>query len=175
MLLLILSATIKRCVMSQQALRLVLLLVLGFAVLVPSPTRSIASAALLSPSEQMLESVNRVRADAGLDPLVRVASLDAVAADRSGDMATRGYFSHRTPEGIDVFALMNERGIGFSTAGENLAQSNVGEDRAADVAIEGFLNSPSHRDNLLNSSFGEIGIGVAQTGGLIYFTLVFVG
>jgi len=72
-------------------------------------------------------------------------------------------------------ALMDERGIGFSTAGENLARNNVDEHLAAEVALEGFLNSPSHRDNLLNPAFGEIGIGVAYDGGMIYFTVVFVG
>ena len=124
---------------------------------------------------QLWAGVNRLRAEAGLAPLAETATLDAVAADRCADMVTRQYFSHTTPDGLDVFALLAERGIGFQTAGENLAWNTYGEDQAAAVALDGFLNSPPHRANLLDPAFSQLGVGVVRDGGKLYFTLVFAG
>jgi uncharacterized protein YkwD len=159
----------------RNALQLLFPLVLGFASLAPSLTLPIASAAPSALPTQVLDGVNQVRVEAGLQPLAEVEALDALAVERSTDMAARQYFSHTTPEGLDVFALMDQRGIGFLAAAENLAWNTHGEERAATVALESFLNSPPHRANLLNAAFRQIGVGVANDGAKFYFTLVFVG
>jgi uncharacterized protein YkwD len=161
--------------LSRNALKLLFALAFGFMSLAPNPAMPSISAISPALPEQMLEGVNRVRAEAGLALLVRAEALDALAAERSTDMAARGYFSHTTPEGLDVFALMDRRGIGFSTAAENLAWNTYAEERAAVVALQGFLDSPPHRANLFNPAFSRVGVGVARDGGKTYFTLVFVG
>ena len=165
------------CVRARQraGLGLLPLLVVGFVSLGPALAAEIASAAPAPPGDQMLEGVNAARAAAGLGPLVPTEALQALAAERSADMAARGYFAHTTPEGVDVFALMEQRGIGFSAAAENLAWNAYPEERAAAVALEAFLASPPHRANLLNPEFTQIGVGVARDGDETYFTLLFVG
>jgi uncharacterized protein YkwD len=147
------------------------LVALGLASVTPGP----AAAASPIMAVRMLDGVNQVRADAGLAPLADTDPLDAVAADRSADMVTRHYFSHTTPDGLDVFALLDRRGISFAAAGENLAWTTYGDEKAAASALDGFLGSPPHRANLLDPAYREIGVGVARDGGTVYFTLVFVG
>jgi uncharacterized protein YkwD len=155
-------------------LRIVFALLAIVAVALPGQVRPV-DAAPAALADQMLADVNRVRAEAGLGPLAKAELLDALAFDRSADMATRHYFSHTTPDGVDVFALLEQRGIGYRTAGENLAWNTYGEDQASGFAMQGFLNSPPHRANLLNPAFSQVGVGVARDGSKTYFTLVFVG
>ena len=126
-------------------------------------------------SEQMVSQVNRVRAEHGLAPLEVAATLEALAFERSADMAARRCFSHTMPEGVDVFVLMEQRGIQYQAAAENLAWNTYGEDQATAVALQSFLDSPLHRDNLLNPEFTQIGVGVARDGARSYFTLIFIG
>ena len=126
-------------------------------------------------ANDMLGRVNRVRADNGLPPLSEAVELDAVAFDRSADMAGRHYFSHTTPDGLTVFNLIEQRGLSYRLAGENLAWNTYAEGQAGAVAVRGFLDSPPHRANLLNPAFSQIGVGVATDGSKTFFTLVFIG
>jgi uncharacterized protein YkwD len=124
---------------------------------------------------QMVEDINSVRAQAGLPPMTEDVTLQDLATERSLDMAERRYFSHTTPEGGDVFAMMALRGVEFRTAGENLAWNSNPEPEAAQAALRGLLDSPPHRANLLNPEFRQLGVGVATMDGKHYFTLVFIG
>ena len=74
-------------------------------------------------------------------------------------MLQRGYFSHYSPEGFSPFDRMDKAGILYDAAGENLALSPN-----TDIAMQGLLNSPGHRANILSVSFGRIGIGVIDGG-----------
>ena len=74
-------------------------------------------------------------------------------------MLARGYFSHYTPEGLSPFDRMNQAHISFTYAGENLAFSaNV------QLAMQGLMNSPGHKANILSSHYHKIGIGVIDAG-----------
>lgn len=146
-------------------------LVTAAALAVPAPAH--AETSLLA--SQLVTGVNRVRSEAGLPLLTETADLDAVAFERSADMASRQYFSHVTPEGRTVFLMLAERGIAYRAAGENLAWNTADEATASSIALQSFLNSPPHRANLLNPSFSQIGIGVSSDGKRTYFTLVFIG
>jgi uncharacterized protein YkwD len=151
---------------------------LGFAailaILLLDPGRTTLAAELVL-TEELVDRVNNSRAEAGLPPLVQENPLDGLAAERSDDMAARHYFSHVTPDGVDVFTLMGWRGISYSIAGENLAWTTFDPDYAVAAVLEGFLDSPPHRANLLNPAFSQIGVGIAWEGDRLYFTLVFVG
>jgi uncharacterized protein YkwD len=70
-------------------------------------------------------------------------------------MFERGYFSHVTPVGVDPFKRMHGAGIRFFTAGENLAMAPT-----VTIAHRGLMNSPGHRENILNPAFKRVGIGV---------------
>ena len=109
--------------------------------------------------KQMLDLVNQERQAAGLEPLAPDPELTEVARRHSADMFARGYFAHDTPEGKTPFDRMNDAGVRFLTAGENLALAPT-----IPVAHTGLMNSPGHRANILRPQFGRVGIGVMDGG-----------
>lgn len=108
---------------------------------------------------RMLEMVNEERAKHGLKPLAADPEMAVVARLHSRDMFARGYFSHNTPEGKDPFDRMKAKGVRFLTAGENLALAQT-----LRMAHNGLMNSPGHRANILNASYGRLGIGILDGG-----------
>lgn len=109
--------------------------------------------------KRMLELVNEERAKEGLRPLEMDNDLLRLARAHSRDMFIRGYFAHVNPDGKDPFDRMNEYGIEYRAAGENLALApNV------ELAHEGLMNSPGHRANILTPEFGLVGIGCIDGG-----------
>lgn len=118
---------------------------------------------------RMLEMINAERREHGLRPLEMDPELRDVARKHSRDMFQRGFFSHVNPDGENPFDRMREEGIRFGTAGENLAMAPT-----VRIAHEGLMQSPGHRANILNRSFGKVGIGVyASSGYNKVFTQVF--
>lgn len=109
--------------------------------------------------QQMLQMVNDERAKRGLASLSHDAALQNVARAHADDMLQRGYFSHFTPEGLSPFDRMNNAGISYQYAGENLAFSPD-----VQLAMQGLMNSPGHRENILSPHFGKAGIGVLDAG-----------
>jgi uncharacterized protein YkwD len=108
---------------------------------------------------KMLALLNEERAKRGLKVLKADPEMQIVARDHSKDMFVRGYFSHYTPEKKDPFDRMRARNVQFVTAGENLALA-----RTVLMAHEGLMNSPGHRANILQPSFGRVGIGIMDGG-----------
>jgi len=108
---------------------------------------------------RMLELVNKERIKAGLKPLKADPELVPVARAHSKDMFSRGYFAHKSPEGKDPFDRMKKAGVMFQAAGENLALAQTVE-----IAHTNLMNSPGHRANILNPSFGRVGIGILDGG-----------
>lgn len=109
--------------------------------------------------QEMFKLVNIERKKAGLSDLAFATPLRDVARAHSRDMLERGYFSHYTPEGVTPFDRMDKTGIQYSYAGENLALAPSSE-----LAMQGLMNSPGHRANILNPNFNKIGIGVIDAG-----------
>jgi Uncharacterized protein with SCP/PR1 domains len=108
---------------------------------------------------KMLELVNQERIKRGLKPLKADPQLTVVGRMHSQDMFSRGYFSHYTPEGKDPFDRMKAAHVHFLSAGENLALGQT-----LMICHEGLMNSPGHRANILNPSFGRLGIGILDGG-----------
>ena len=109
--------------------------------------------------QEMFKAVNTERAKAGVQLLSFDDQLRDVARNHSQDMFKRGYFSHYTPEGLSPFDRMEKFGIEFNFAGENLALAP-----STELAMQGLMNSPGHRKNILSPNFGKIGIGVIDGG-----------
>lgn len=108
---------------------------------------------------EMLAKVNNERRLQGLAVLESDAKLRDLAREYGRDMFERGFFSHYNPEGESPFDRMNEVNIVYETAGENLALApNV------EIAHQGLMDSPGHRENILNTKFGKVGIGVIDGG-----------
>ena len=81
------------------------------------------------------------------------------ARSYSLDMFQRGYFSHYNPEGESPFDRMEKAGITYTSAGENLALAP-----SVELSMQGLMNSPGHRVNILRPEFGKVGIGVMDGG-----------
>lgn len=74
-------------------------------------------------------------------------------------MATRDYWSHNTPDGASPWTFVVNAGYNYQTAGENLA---YGFD-SSDSTITAWMNSAEHRANILNSSYNDVGFGIANS------------
>lgn len=87
------------------------------------------------------------------------------------DMRDRGYFSHNSPTYGSPFTMINNFGIRFRAAGENIAQGQA----TPQVVVTAWMNSPGHRANILSTNFTEIGVGYAAGGpGRHYWTQMFI-
>lgn len=121
--------------------------------------------------QEVIRLVNEERAKAGLKPLTENWELSRVARFKSEDMATKKYFSHTSPTYGSPFTMMKNFGIRYSYAGENIA---YGQKSAAEV-MKGWMNSPGHRQNILNSNYTQIGVGYVQnSNGTPYWTQMFI-
>ncbi len=87
-------------------------------------------------------------------------------------MAKEDFFSHTDPEGEAVDGRMAEAGIFYLKVGENLARIENADDPAK-AAVDGWLDSPSHKENILRPEFTLTGMGVCGDGTTYYFTQVF--
>jgi uncharacterized protein YkwD len=124
----------------------------------------------------MFASHNQYRAAGGLAGLQIDGALVAIARQRAQDMASKNYFAHTSPSGETAFSLMDAYGYAYGIAGENIARNNYPQSQTVGVAMDGFMNSPGHRANIMESQFTRVGIGVAFDGnGMIYFAVVFAG
>ncbi len=121
----------------------------------------------------VLNLINTVRVSNGLAALQPNQSLIDIARTRSNDMLQRGYFSHYSPEGKNVFNIMKECGITFKAAGENLAHSKPASIGSPEAFLNAWMNSPSHAANILRSQYGIIGVGMVENGDRRVVTTVF--
>lgn len=106
----------------------------------------------------LVDLANEDRADEELPPLVINPKLEEAARQKAQDMAQKGYFAHISPDGTTPWKWISGVGYSFAYAGENLA---VGFFESTDVN-EAWLNSPTHRQNIMNGKFKEIGIATAE-------------
>jgi len=106
----------------------------------------------------LTDLTNENRLDNDLPVLKENSLLDEAAQMKAEDMASKGYFSHNTPDGKTPWYWLDQVGYDYSYAGENLA---VNFFESSDVA-QAWMNSPSHRENIVREEFTEIGIGVAS-------------
>lgn len=91
-------------------------------------------------------------------PLVRNPVLDAAAQRKAEDMAKYHYFSHYSPTGVSPWYWFDEVGYVYAHAGENLAVHFTDSKEVVDA----WMNSPSHRENIVGPQYTEIGVGTAK-------------
>jgi uncharacterized protein YkwD len=133
-----------------------------------------ASSSMGAIEQQLFEYINRARASSGVGAVSGDDTLTSIARFRSNDMATRGYFSHDTPEGTDFITLLRAQKVSFKATGEIIHQNNRQSDKTAYAAGDWFMNSPVHRPILLDPRFNAVGIGEALDGrGFHTFTAIF--
>ncbi len=117
---------------------------------------------------RIAELVNQERAAAGLSPVTVSAQLTAAANIRAREIVSN--FAHYRPNGTYFNTVLTQNNISYRKAGENIA---YGYDTPERVMTE-WMNSPSHRANILTDVFTTIGIGYYQDGnGVKYWTQLF--
>jgi uncharacterized YkwD family protein/spore coat assembly protein SafA len=120
---------------------------------------------------EVIRLVNVERSKNGLQPLKTNWEVSRVARYKSQDMIDKGYFSHTSPTYGSPFRMMENFGIRFSAAGENIAYGQ----RTPQEVMNAWMNSPGHRSNILNPSYTEIGVGAAKSrNGTLYWTQMFI-
>ncbi|WP_201715044.1 CAP domain-containing protein [Rossellomorea arthrocnemi] len=106
---------------------------------------------------QLFDLTNATRVEKGLNVLSWDSQVRDTARKHSLDMAEQDYFSHTNLDGQSPFDRMEEDQVAFRTAGENLAYGQL----SSIFAHEGLMNSKGHRENILQSHYEHLGIGVA--------------
>jgi uncharacterized protein YkwD len=148
------------------------LAVLGLTLAAAPSASAVCASASATPAEVAKRTVvratlctlNAERARHGLSRLKLNKKLSAAARRHARDMVLRDFFAHDSPGGGSFVDRIRRsgylKGAGRWSVGENLAWGT--HDRSAPSAITGmWMDSPRHRANILNSSFREVGIGVA--------------
>jgi uncharacterized protein YkwD len=140
----------------------------------PSDARFIAlaisqNASLVS--QAIVDLTNHVRAESQVPPLNESPALMEGAQLHSQDMARLDQMSHDIP-GVSLFSLPDRAAYvhySYQLLGENIAYNQA--DAASVVAS--WMDSPSHRENMLNPSFTDIGVGLAwNSRGEPYYTMM---
>lgn len=118
--------------------------------------------------KQVVDLTNAERTKAGLKPLEIHSPLMAVAHAKSADMAKNNYFSHTSPTFGSPFDQIKSAGISYRSAGENIAQGQ----RTPQQVVQAWMDSPGHRQNIMNANYTHIGVGFVEDG--YYWTQQFI-
>jgi uncharacterized YkwD family protein/spore coat assembly protein SafA len=130
-----------------------------------------AASSLKSYEDEVVRLVNIERAKQGLPALKSNWELSRCARYKSQDMINKNYFSHTSPTYGSPFQMMENFGLRFSSAGENIAYGQ----RTPQEVVTAWMNSPGHRANILSGSFTHIGVGAAKkSNGTLYWTQMFM-
>ncbi|NLV49342.1 MAG: SafA/ExsA family spore coat assembly protein [Clostridiales bacterium] len=121
--------------------------------------------------QKVIDLVTQQRAYNGLPALKANWEVCRVARYKSQDMIDKRYFAHQSPTYGSPFNMMENFGIRFSAAGENIAYGQ----RTPQEVMNSWMNSPGHRSNILNRTYNQIGVGVAKSSnGTFYWTQMFI-
>ena len=118
-----------------------------------------ASKTNLTEKEQAtLNLINKYRKENGLEELKAISSLEKVAKMKAEDLVNNGYFAHNSETLGTPFEMLKNNNVNYKIAGENLA-GNISPERAVDA----WINSASHRANILDANFQYTGIYVIES------------
>lgn len=106
--------------------------------------------------EQVVSQTNQERALKGLPPLTLSSTLSAAALAKGQDMFDRQYWAHTSPQGVEPWVFINQAGYSYRAAGENLAR----DFSTTDAMFKAWMGSPTHRANIVNEKYEEIGVAV---------------
>ncbi|WP_226658690.1 CAP domain-containing protein [Guptibacillus hwajinpoensis] len=134
------------------------------------PTKETKADTGLSEFEQQVVNLtNEERAKAGLPALEVDTELSKVAQAKSEDMRDNNYFAHNSPTYGSPFDMMNQFGVDYQSAGENIAKGQ----QTPEEVVNAWMNSEGHRKNIMNGSFTHIGVGYVEEGNI--WTQQFIG
>ncbi|MGI9028358.1 MAG: CAP domain-containing protein [Candidatus Saccharimonadales bacterium] len=123
---------------------------------ISGPSGSVESYATETSDENLLAATNKQRQGNGLKPLKFNASLDTAAQAKAQDMASRNYWAHVTPDGEQPWVFIASANYTYRKAAENLAYGF----ETSNATVNGWMNSPGHRANILDADLEEVGFGI---------------
>jgi hypothetical protein len=146
-------------------LALIAVLIIGVQasanIMRPPSLRVLSYATDITPID-LLTQTNQQRVAGGLPALHLDSRLNQSASLKAGDMFSEDYWAHVSPSGTQPWHWFTAAGYGYSYAGENLAK----DFDTTSGAIQGWMNSPGHRANILNPNYTDVGFAV-QNGTLV--------
>lgn len=151
----------KAKILHPSSLSLIAVFLIGFQFLLSifpkALPRVLGYAANISPAE-VIRLTNVQRSANGLLPVTENSTLDSAALAKGNDMLAKGYWAHFAPDGTSPWSFFLRFGYKYQYAGENLARdfSNAND------AVNAWMNSPTHKENILNAHYRDIGIGVVE-------------
>jgi hypothetical protein len=116
----------------------------------------LVSQAFALESTEVIDFVNQSRAENGFSKLRENEKLKNAALSKANDMVNYDYFAHTSPANKTPWEFIRAAGYNYIYAGENLA---IGYNDPRELH-EAWMNSVSHRENILNKNYREIGIGI---------------
>lgn len=138
----------------------------------------LASDSAPSWQDTMFSLHNYERRVRGITPYLRSPLADRIGQARTDDMSARRYFGHKTPEGLTGYVIeLGKLGVtSWDWAGENIAR-NRGFAKPIETAMRGFMDSPTHRRNILEpEDFTHLGVGYTLSPeGYHIFACIFLG
>ncbi len=112
--------------------------------------------------DSVLSLTNANRQANGLKPLSFSEPLCKAAQTRANEIAAS--FSHVRPDGSSCFDILPAYNVVFRTAGENIAAGQP----TPEMAVDSWMNSPGHRENIMNTDFSHLGVGFVEAPGTQY-------
>lgn len=107
-------------------------------------------------AKSVREMVNESRESIGLEALAENEKLTQAANAKLNDMIANNYFAHTSPAGIEPWHWFEESEYDYQFAGENLAINFL----TTEAQHKAWMKSPTHKKNILNSNYSEIGVAV---------------
>ncbi|MCR4325162.1 MAG: CAP domain-containing protein [Candidatus Curtissbacteria bacterium] len=109
-------------------------------------------------ADEIIALTNLRRQENGVGALTYNPLLASAAAQKAVDMHANDYWAHNSPTGVTPWFFISGAGYKYVFAGENLAR----DFSSASSTVEAWMNSPSHRNNILDRNFKEIGVAVTN-------------
>lgn len=108
--------------------------------------------------EQLLNDTNQKRLEKGLKPLKINVKLSEAAKNKAAYMFAHNFWAHNAPDGTTPWKFISDTNYDYVYAGENLARDF---ENSQDV-VDAWMNSPSHRDNILQEKYQDVGYAVVN-------------
>lgn len=145
------------------SLLIIISLVLHGALVVVSsrnwlPTNMVLGFASSISADQVIEATNQERVKLSLSKLQPNALLSQAAAEKAAHMFEHDYWAHISPQGVTPWYFMHKYNYSYSVAGENLAR----DFSDTQSMTQAWMESPTHRENIVNPKYSEIGIAVVN-------------
>lgn len=133
---------------------LIKVIVVGYLFFI-YPNRAIMSEVVI---RKVFELTNQSREEAGLKPLTMNSVLSASAAAKANDMIANDYFAHHSPSGKKPWDWVSRSDYPYILVGENLAMNFA----TADGVHTALMNSPSHKKNIMNEKYKDLGLAMVS-------------